>query len=128
MPRTRGMLGPGSARMGGGGAKPGAPRTPMAGVAPRPPAGLPGGGVPPPRVRPPGAPVGLAGPAPGGAPPGAGGMGASGGFQKGGQVPPMPGRKPEERLAKGGGVKKFAKGGAVHGDSKPRHKPSGSFK
>lgn len=123
MPRTRGMIGPGSARMGGGGAKPGAPPTPMRGAAPRPPAGL-GGGAPPPRPRPPGPPVGLAGPAPGGAPPGAG-MGGSSGFQKGGAVPPMP---KEEKFAKGGGVKKFAKGGAVGGDTKPRHKSSGPFK
>jgi hypothetical protein len=52
-------------------------------------------------------------------------MGASGGFQKGGAVPAPVER---ERLAKGGGVKKFAKGGAVHGDSKPRHKPMGPHK
>lgn len=126
MPRQRGMLGPGSARMGGGGAKPGVPKTPMAGKPPgAPPGGLPGGGLggPPPRPRPPmgGPPPGLAGPAPGGAGPG---MGASGGFKKGGIAKRMDDHDEDDKPMK------FAKGGVVKGggDTKARHRSSGSFK
>lgn len=129
MPRTRGMLGPGSARMGGGGAKPGVPHTPMAGAAaPKPPGAPPVGGLgapPTPRPRMAGPPPGLAGPAPGGAPPG--GMAASGGFARGGKVgrDVMEGReehpKPSGRRPGGGEGMKFAKGGIVGGaDSKKR--------
>ena len=94
MPRTRGMVGPGSKKMGGAGVAAGRPPTAMAGSGLGAPKGGPAMamGAPPmaPKVanaRPPGLGAGPPPPMPGGSgppPPPPGGMGGSGGFAKGG--------------------------------------------
>lgn len=128
MPRKKGMMGPGSAKMGGAGIKPSTAPTPMAGRPPMSaPGGMPslGGGGP----RPP-----MGGPSPGGqavARSPAAGMGGAAGFNRGGHVESEKTheemhkkRERHEKLAHGGEVgassapkprEAFAKGGVVGG-------------
>jgi hypothetical protein len=130
MPRTPGMKGSGSLKMGGKGMKPPAPKTSMAGKgigAPKGGPGMGGMGAPPPMPKAPmGAGPGMAPPMPGGAGPGAGpggppmppppgaggGMGGTGGFAKGGSV----------STARHGPGKAVS---SSSGDAKPRHSRGG---
>lgn len=151
MPRTRGMVGPGSRKMGGAGVAAGRPPTPMAGGGLGAPKGGPAAamGAPPmapkvANVRPPGLGAGAPPPMPGGGmggppPPPPGGMGGSGGFARGGKVEKMDERKDDRREERKHEEHKaeerkddrkeerhkFAKGGSVGiggGDTKARHK------
>lgn len=119
MARNRAMMGPGSKKMGGGGAKPVPPKTSMSSVG-GPGKGSPIGGLGSPSGAPKmGAPVGAPPPMPGGSGGGGGGggMGGSGGFAKGGSI----GEK---------GAHRFEKGGSVGGESRfgPIGKPVGGSK
>ena len=132
------MMGAGSKRMGGGGAKPGMIKTPMAGKPPGGPpmgggigAGPPGGGAlgappPHPMPKPPmGGGAGMAPPMPGGSappPPGIGsGIGGGAGFAQGGVAGGAISEPPPATPA-------YRKGGSVGGDTKSRHNSPGRYR